>query len=344
MESLITIIGKLYEQQIPMANTMAKGIEPLIRVFAAIGAMVYIFGRVILQIANSQDIDFFPLLRPFVLLLMIPFAPNFCDAMDSFGNEIRSRVNTGNLEIAARVERMNERVQDKIEKKWAAIRSNPEKYKEAFGRDQEDDQVMGTEFMIDFNIWMARAQESVKFQILSVIQDILLALMYIAESALLLVSIAFRIVLRMGFPIALALAVFPGFTMAVANWFGSYLNFTLLPAVAAMYSRLTFGLVETYISYYDVPQALDAMGSELQQPEFLGVAFIALLIMALVGYVQVPSMTSLLVSVGGAGSMIQGATRGVMTAGSQGRQGIVRGMSSARGEAQGVGRRLGIGK
>ncbi len=141
------------------------------------------------------------------------------------------------------------------------------------------------------------------------VQDILLALMYIAESALLLVSIAFRIVLRMGFPIVLALAIFPGFTMALANWFGRYINFALLPAVAAMYSRLTFGLVESYIGYYDVPQALDGMGAELQQPEFLGVAFIALLIMALIGYVQVPSMTSMLVSVGGVGSMVQGATR-----------------------------------
>jgi len=310
MESLITIINTLYAKQAPMANAMAESIEPMVRVFAAIGAFIYIFGRVIVQIANSQDIDFFPLLRPFVLMLIIPFSPDICDGLDGFGDKLRGMVNSGNLEIAERVERMNQRVQDKIDKKWETIRTNPEKYQEAFGTTQEDDKLFDTDFMISFNIGFAKAQESIKFQILAVVQEILLALMYIAESALLLVSIAFRIVLRMGFPIVLALAIFPGFTMALANWFGRYINFALLPAVAAMYSRLTFGLVESYIGYYDVPQALDGMGAELQQPEFLGVAFIALLVMALIGYVQVPSMTSMLVSVGGVGSMVQGATRG----------------------------------
>lgn len=309
MESLILIINKLYTTQIPMATQMAEGIEPKVRVFAAIGAFIYIFGRVIVQIANSQDISFFPLLRPFVLMLVIPFAPVICNGLDKFGEEVRAMVNTGNLEIAARVEAMNERIQDKIEKKWEAIRTNPEKYQDAFGTTQEEDKFLDTDFVISFKIGLKQAEESIKFQILSVVQSILLALMYIAESALLLVSIAFRIVLRMGFPIVLALAIFPGFTMALATWFGRYLNFVLLPAVAAMYSRLTFGLVEEYLKYYDVPQALDGMGAELQQPEFLGVAFIALLIMALIGYVQVPSMTSMLVSVGGVGSMVQGTTR-----------------------------------
>lgn len=308
-ESLIKILEQLYSQQVPMANELSKGIEPLIRVFAAIGALVYIFGRVIVQIANSQDIDFFPLLRPFVLLLLIPFAPNLCDAMDGLGKEIRSRVNTGNLEITARVEQMNERIQKKIEQKWAEIRSDPAKYKAAFGTDQEEDKFADMEFMIDFKVFLAKASENFKFQLLSYTQDILLALMYVAESILLLVSIAFRIVLRMGFPIALVLAIFPGFTMALANWFGSYLNFVLLPAVAAMYSRITFGLVETYLASYDAKEAVGSMGSETAQPEFLGVAFIALLIMALIGYMQVPSMTSMLVSVGGVGSMVQGATR-----------------------------------
>ncbi len=308
-ESLIKILNELYAKQIPMANQMSEGIELLVRVFAAIGAMVYIFGRLIVQIANSQDIDIFPLLRPFVLLLLIPFAPVLCDGMDEFGEQIRGRVNTGNLEIAARVEQMNEKIQQKIDKKWAEIRNNPEKYKEVFGREQEKDEIAGFEFMIDFNISFAKASEDIKFQLLAFVQEILLALMYIAESALLLVSVAFRIVLRMGFPIALALAIFPGFTSALASWFGSYLNFVLLPAVAAMYSRLTFGLVETYLQYYDPKAGAEGGGAELQQPEFLGVAFIALLIMALIGYVQVPSMTSMLVSVGGVGNIVQGATR-----------------------------------
>ena len=310
MESLITTIGKLYTDQLPFATSTAAELEKYVRVFAAAGAFIYIFGRVIMQIANNQDIEFFGLLRPFVLMMIIPIAPDICNGIDDLGRTIQSTANAGTLDIADRVAVMNERIQDKIDKKWETIRTDPEKYKDIFGETQEESKIMNMDFMVDFKIGFEKVSESIKFQILAVVQQILLALMYVAESILLLLSIAFRLVLRIGFPIALALAIFPGFTSNLANWFGRYINFALLPAVAAIYSRLVFSIVEDYIKRYDVPEALDGMGAELQQPEFLGVAFIALMVMALIGYLQVPSMTSMLISVGGVGSMTQAVSRG----------------------------------
>jgi hypothetical protein len=55
--------------------------------------------------------------------------------------------------------------------------------------------------------------------------------------------------------------------------------------------------------------AVQSGGAEAQQPEYLGLAYIALLVMFLIGYFQVPSMTNMLVTVGGVGAMVQGATR-----------------------------------
>lgn len=40
----------------------------------------------------------------------------------------------------------------------------------------------------------------------------------------------------------------------------------------------------------------------------MGLAFIGILVMCLIGYCQVPSMTNMLVTVGGVGAMVQGAT------------------------------------
>jgi len=315
MESLIKIIQELYESQIPMAESMAETLERYVRVFAAIGALIYIFSRVIVQIANNQDIDVFPLLRPFVITMIIPFAPSICNAIDAFGDTIRNQVNAGNLQIADRVAALNAKIQEKIDEKWQEIRTNPEKYRDAFGNTMKEDEFMSTDFVIDFKIAFARAEESFKFQLLSVIQTLLLALMYIAESCLILVSVAYRIVLRMGFPITIALTIFPGFTMAFANWAGRYVNFAILPAVAAMYSRLSFSLVERYLQYYDPDAAVNGMGAELQQPEYLGVAFISLLVLTLIGYTQVPSMTNMLVTVGGAGAILQTPNRAVTALG-----------------------------
>ncbi|WP_051397889.1 hypothetical protein [Runella limosa] len=318
MDGLITIINNLYNQQIPIAQSMAETIEGYVRVFAAIGALVYIFSRVIVQIANNQDIDIFPLLRPFVLMCCIPFAPAICNGIDKTANSIRTGVTAGNLQIAEQVKQLNDKLTELVDKKWETIRSNPESYKDAFGNSQEEDSKflgMETSFVIDFKISMAKAQESLKFQLLAVLQHVLIALMYVAETCLFLVSIGYRIVLRMGFPITLALAIFPGFSMAIANWAGRYIQFALMPAVAAMYSSIGFGLVKSYLQAYDVTDALNGMGAELQQPEYLGLGFMSLLIVVLIGYTQVPSMTHMLVTVGGVGSIVQGATRGLSAVG-----------------------------
>jgi hypothetical protein len=139
--------------------------------------------------------------------------------------------------------------------------------------------------------------------------------MQIAECCLLLISISFRIVLRIGFPITVALSIFPGFTSSLAYWFGKYINFALLPAVAAMYSSIAFNLCDTYIGSYDIETSMATMGVETQQPEFLGLAFIGLLFLSLIGYWQVPSMTAMLVNVGGVGTIVQGATRTIQNTG-----------------------------
>ncbi len=315
MESLLTIISELYDKQIPMATAMSESIEKYVRAFAAIGALIYIFGRVIMQIANNQDIEVFSLLRPFVIFLLINSASLICNALDSFGTLVRNQVNSGNLQIAERVAALNDKIQEKIDRKWEEIRTKPELYKDAFGTNQTDDEFMGTDFVIDFKIAFAKAEESFKFQLLSVIQTILLALMYIAESCLLLISISYRLVLRMGFPITIALTIFPGFTQAFANWAGRYINFAILPAVAAMYSRISFSLVETYLNYYNPEEAVQGMGAEMQQPEYLGLAFMSLLFLSLIGYIQVPSMSNMLVTVGGVGQIFQAPNRTVMGAG-----------------------------
>lgn len=315
-EGIFKIIFDLYTNQAAIAQTYANLIEPKVRLIAGIGALVYIFGKLITQIANNQEIDFFPFLRPFAVLLLIPLSPQICSAIDSFGEEVRSLVNNQNENIATKVQNQTDKIEKLVEKKWEEIGKNPEKYAAVFNSNlNEDKSGFFGEVMVDFKIGMYKFSEEFKFQILSVIQSILLCLMQIAECCLLLISIGFRIVLRIGFPITVALSIFPGFTSSLAYWFGKYINFALLPAVAAMYSSIAFNLCDTYINSYDVESAMATMGVETQQPEFLGLAFIGLLFLSLIGYIQVPSMTAMLINVGGVGSIVQGATRTIQNTG-----------------------------
>jgi hypothetical protein len=211
-----------------------------------------------------------------------------------------------------KVKKNTEMIQKKIREKWDEIGTNPQRYKEIFGGDLNEDReaFMGLGSVgVDFKIGFQRFSEEFKFQILSALQDILMAIMHLAEAILFLISICYRLVLRMGAPIAFVLAIFPGFTQNIASWFGSYINYTLMPTVAALYSSIAFAASDAYLNAYDPAAAVQSGGAEAQQPEYLGLAYIALLVMFLIGYFQVPSMTNMLVTVGGVGAMVQGATR-----------------------------------
>ena len=72
-------------------------------------------------------------------MMIIPIAPDICNGIDDLGRTIQSTANAGTLDIADRVAVMNERIQDKIDKKWETIRTDPEKYKDTFGTTMEED-------------------------------------------------------------------------------------------------------------------------------------------------------------------------------------------------------------
>lgn len=308
------IILNLYNNQAAIAMGYANTIEPYIRIIASMGALIFIFSRLIVQIANNQEIDFLPYLRPFLILLLIPFSAAICTAIDGFGNNVRGVITAQNVNIATLVKENSDLIRTKIDAKWEAIGNNPELYASVFGSNKtEDESFIFGSALVDLKLSFYRFSEDFKFQILTVIQNILLVLMYIAECCVLLISIAFRIVLRIGFPITVALCIFPGFTNSLAMWFGKYINFAIMPAVAAMYSSIAFNLCKTYITSYDVNTAVSSMGIETQQPEFLGLAFIGILILSLIGYTQVPSMTAMLLSVGGVGQIVSAATRSVQS-------------------------------
>jgi hypothetical protein len=242
--------------------------------------------------------------------MLISFSGTFSNAIDGVGNTIRGLFNKNNNNISAHVKVINEKMEKLIKEKWDLIKSDPVAYEAYFGRTLEQDEA-GTfgAFGNKISVRIAQASDEIENQIYKIIQNILLVLMYLAEAILLLFSIMYRLVLRMGFPIAITLTLFPGFTQNLANWFGKYVNFALLPAIAAMYSNICFKFLETYLDSYNPQEVLAQMGAETAQPGYLGLAFIGIMIMCLIGYTQIPSMTSMLVTVGGVGNIAQNAVR-----------------------------------
>lgn len=309
-ENLIKVISDIYTQSLPLASSDATIIAGYVRVASGCGALIYIFWQLVSKISTNKEIDFLPFLRPFIVWMIIYYSGDIANAIDGIGDQVRARFTNSSTNISNQIMAVNTKMKEKVDQKWQEIRNKPEAYKALFGTSYEEDTsgIFG-ETLTNLKISIAQVQESIKYQLLAFLQEVLLAIMFVAEAILLLLSVMYRLVLRMGFPIAVALTIFPGFTGNLVHWAGKYLNFALLPAVAAMYSKVCFGLILTYLNNYSAPDALAEMGAEAAQPEYLGLAFIAIIFMCLLGYLQVPSMCEMLISIGGVSAITAVATR-----------------------------------
>jgi hypothetical protein len=312
-EGVIALINQVYTQMNPTVESMAAAAIGHINIFAGIGALLYIFGNLIKQIYYNEDINFVPYMRPFLVLLLLPLSGKITEGMDEFSVVIRQAANGSNMAISDRIQKNAEKMQEAVDKKWDRIGNDEALYEQTFGNSRASDDSGFFPIGDDIKLTIGRSTDQIKLALILLIQNLLVTMMYIAEAVLLLMSMCYKLVLRMGFPIALTLTIFPGFTNNLVSWFARYLNFSLLPAVAAMYSTIAFALLNLYLDSDPVDVA---SGSEMQSPEFLGFAYIGILMLSLVGYLFVPSMTHMLINVGGAGAIMAGSSRAVSQAGS----------------------------
>ena len=208
-----TLLG-LYADMTASTMDITALIEAKIRAVAGIGALVYIFSRLVPQVMRSEPIDFFPYLRPFMLMVLIGLSPRICNGIDKLGESIRSAVERQNGTLYEKIAEQTKLLQQTVDAKWQEIGEHPELFRQV--DPSFDPDAFGSSLKLSF----AEYSEKFKYELLSYTQDILLALMQLAECILFLISFTYRLVLRMGAPIAIALAVFPGMSNNIAVWFG----------------------------------------------------------------------------------------------------------------------------
>ena len=308
--NLIDELQTIYSEVLKDSASTAREIETMIRSAAGIGALLYIFSRLAGQISRNEPIDFFPYLRPFAMVILLTAAPKICDTLDAFGLAAANKITGGNQLIYQRVKKQSELIREKVKEKWDKIGSDPKAYSDYYKSNREaDESGFFGDTKVEMKIAFDGGVDKFYAMLLGLIQDFLLAVMHVCESLMYLISISYRLILRFGAPIAIVMAIFPGFTSNLAEWFGKYINYALLPMVAALYGRIAFTVSDKYLAKYSGAIAITQGGAEADNVTFLGMAYIAILIMLIIGYFQVPSMTNMLVTVGGVGAMVQGATR-----------------------------------
>lgn len=304
-----TLIDPAYLGTYSQLNTTFRSV-------AGIGALVYIFSRLIGQIARGESIDFFPYMRPFMLVGFLALAPSLCDVIDDVGETLWNKNKGRNTQIYASIQRLETKVDAALRRKWELKANNPTVSQTGNGG-------LGSYFAAALSNMSSLFADKfdeygdfIKAWLLSVLQDFLMVLLQVAEACLYLMSICFRLVLRLAAPFAIVAAIFPGMSNALVEWIGKYINFTLMPFVASVVGTICYAISENYMTLYLASlTTYSKTGAESADPTLMGIAYIGVLIVCLLLFFQVPSLTNLFVSIGGVGQLMQGAGSRLTSAG-----------------------------
>lgn len=317
ISSLQVVLETLYDEMMPMCGkltTVARGI-------AGFGALWYISFRVWRHLANAEPIDFYPLFRPFVLGFCII---NFPLVMAMINGVMKPTVN-GTAEM---VKDSNKTVQVLLKKKEDEIKKtdawkmyvglNNEGDRDRWYKYTHDNEDPAKEDMFsaignDIRFWLSKSAYNLKNQIKVVLSEILQLLFEGASLCINTLRTFQMVVLSILGPLVFGLAVFDGLHQTLSAWLARYLNVYLWLPVANLFGAI-IGKVQEKLIALDIGQ-IKQTGDTFFGPTDTG--YIVFLIIGIVGYFTVPSVSTFIVNGGSGDAMTKKISDAVSNTGSQ---------------------------
>jgi len=287
IHSLQGVLNDLYNQMIPLCSQMI-GVGQAIAAFAALW---YISVRVWKHIASAESIDFFPLLRPFVIGFCIM---NFSAVLAMINGVLQPTVTA----TAGMVTTSNQAIQTMLsgnQQQLAAqnqgatsMNSDPDKW---YGYSHPDN---STASGANTN---PIADQFSGFGIKNMVKKWIAELLNILfESAALCIDTirTFKlIVLAILGPLCFGLSVFDGFQHTLKQWLARYINVYMWLPIANIFGAIIAKIQANMIQ-------LEQSGGAAN-PQFgdTNSAYLIFMVIAIVGYFTVPGIANYIINVGG---------------------------------------------
>jgi conjugative transposon TraJ protein len=278
------------------------------RGIAGFAATWYIAYRVWGHIARAEPIDFYPLLRPFVLGFAISIFPSVIALL----NGVMQPTVAG---TAAIVNDSNQAVANLLAQKQAALQqsndwqmyvgasgSGDEEKWEQLSGDADNGVLSGLSNPVKFQL--AKFSYNLKNSIKVWLSELLQVFFEAAALCINTVRTFYLIILAILGPLAFGLSVFDGLHHVLINWLARYINVFLWLPIANIFGSLINQIQQEMIKL-DIAQ-LQATG----QTTFGATdsAYIIFLILAIVGYFTVPSIANYIINAGSMGAHLSKTT------------------------------------
>jgi conjugative transposon TraJ protein len=293
-------IGGLQQTLKTVHDSMMTKVNELTSVgqsLGAFGSLLYVSVRVWGHLARAESVDFFPLLRPFAFAMVLTFYPGFISLVDT----VMGPTVVGSAEL---VTDANVAIANLLAAKQAALEQSQE-WQMYVGPDGSGSQEKWEEYSgeastgafsgitnaVKFTVsrMMYNFQNSVKVVLSEILQ-----IVYEAAALCINTLRTFNLILLaiLG-PLAIGISCFDGFKNVFTSWLARYINVFLWLPVANVFGSLC-GQIQAEMIKVDIAQIQATGTTSFGETD---AAYMIFLIIAIVGYFCVPSITNHIINV-----------------------------------------------
>lgn len=303
-DNLHQVLSNLYQDMMPLCGNMigvAKGL-------AGLGALFYVAYRVWQALARAEPIDVFPLLRPFAIGLCILFFPTI--VLGTINMVMSPIVKGAHTVMEGQMTDVQQLQQEKdgLEhdarlregKAWLVDNEEWDKKMEDLGILTDAPEIIsmwGERFLYDIKTWFRE-----------LIRDFFELLFHAAALAIDTIRTFFLIVLSILGPIAFAFSIYDGFQSTLTQWISRYISVYLWLPVADLFSAI-LSKIQALMLKMDIA----ALRDPSYVPDGSNGMYIVFLIMGIIGYFTIPTVSNWIIQSGGMGS----ANKGMNTLGTK---------------------------
>jgi len=307
-ENLHQVLRALYDDMMPLSAEMAAVAKGL----AGLGALFYMALKVWQALSRAEPVDVFPLLRPFALGLCIMFFPTM--VLGTI-NAVLSPVVTGTHGILeGQVLDLNALQQQKDQLEREAMLRNPETAylvsDEEFDRQLEELGWSPSDLATMSGMYLERIMYQTEKNIRDGFREFLEILFQAAALVIDTIRTFFLIVLSILGPIAFAISVWDGFQSTLTQWLTRYISVYLWLPVADLFSAM-LARIQSLILQEDIQNLSDPT----YIPDSSNTVYIIFMIIGIIGYFTIPTVTGWIIQAGGAGNYTRNVNQATQRAG-----------------------------
>src|ERR1700722_14671026 len=300
-------VGGLQAVLTQVYNTMIANCAELIGISSAIaglGTLWYVAGHIWVDIAEARRVNVRPLFRPFLIALAITFFPSVIAILNGVLQPtvdgtaaLAGNANQAVATLLQQKEQVLEQSADWQMYTGASGSGSLDKW-EALSGEADSGVFSGLSNRVKFE--MAKASYNLKNSVKVWLSEILQVLFEAAGLCINTVRTFYLVILAILGPLAFAFSAYPGLQGSLSNWFSHYIHVYLWLPVANIFGSLLSQIQQEMIKL-DIAQ-LGATGQTSFSPT--DAAYIIFLVMGIVGYFTVPSISQYVVRSAGVGAKL----------------------------------------